>query len=1231
MSKLSRVIFAAVFAAGMSLSACADVVVDDVLPAGNIVFEKIDGDTVSVHQELRDTEGAWFYWAMRVTGAAGRTLTFNFTTSDAVGVRGAVVSTDGGKTFSYAGTNISRRHFTYTFGAEENETWFYECIPYMPADWAAFLATHDDVKGSYFMTDVLCQSSKTSADVPMARFGCLTGTPKYRIVLSSRHHCSETVATYVVEGFAAAFLKDDDLGAWLRGNVLLTVVPFVDYDGVVAGDQGKNRKPSGSASACDHNRDYSNDMSQSHYTETRALAALVAFENPDAWFDIHCPSLSGGCNETLYTPGKESTLRNNDLTREARFSALLQSLQCGSMGYKASDDIPYGTSWNTGSNYSAGMSCIIWALQNENLTNLKVCRTFEVPFANANGYIVTETTCRDLGADIAKTTKAFLLELESTPPSADPETKDYTKLPDDYTEVEYVQAAHEQYIDTDYKPNAKTTIYLKFAADDYKATREDGTSTALKDRSNVYILACYDDRCQFAYGNTWFLGFGKDDGTETLAYDNTGGASKDTDIHAMGLTNGTFYIDGAKKFESPRKTSFTRGDKQSTLSVFALHQKDDSKNIYKFWCAAKVYSLIISEDGVEKRHYIPAVDAEGKVGLYDTVTGGFYKSATTTALVAGPTVGPVNDDPKFSGFSVGSDLNRAWEQVTVTDGTNYDVSVEAYMGTDTATWSAVSSWTHSVFSATYAATNSNVSAGQTYYCAFKLTYEKNSETIVKWTSTNSTTISGTVHWSGNGADTKWTTAGNWQEGLVPNAALTTHFAKDRLIYVTAGEEALASKGVYVTQGTTVWDFQPETTLAMTYLHVGEKDKTTANLIVTNGVINSTGSVAFDYSNGSLQLSGTKATYGVKLYQTKVGNTTLKLTDGASLKMPAYDSAGDASGGDTFFIGEGSSLLFTGGSDYSTPSTIPKNSTITIDGGAWTNYNQQSFATDANSTGRIIVKNGGVYSHRPSNKLSSTKKPLSLGGRGHTYITVTDGGVFEDLYELRFGDATDAYAGSSEIAITNGTLKCAGAITIGRDSRCKTNYKVTVAGEDGLLEAKGGLTLGSTSYAGGTERTGGSAMLLVDGGTVNVTGALNVGAEHERVTDTLKVLGSTAKVTAGSIACTTNAVVKFVVPANGFANGFEDAVVDVAGDIDLSSADGWPTPVEIDATTCASSAWQTLMRAGGAISNLDESQVSVSVASGKNYELNLEKDGDQTKSLKLRIFSAAPRGTVIIYR
>lgn len=381
---------------GLSVVAAqAAMTVDNVLPAGNIVYERTEGDTVYVHQELRDTEGDWFYWAMRVKGAAGRTVTFAFTRSVAVGVRGPAVSRDKGRTFAYAAeSGVTRKGFTYTFGPDEDETWFYECIPYLPSDWSRFLEENRRHAGTRYAADVLCRS-KNGADVPMARFGCLTGTPKHKVFLTSRHHCSETMATFVLEGVASAFLADDELGAWLRENVELTVVPFVDYDGSVAGDQGKNRQP------YDHNRDYT----ALTHPEVRAIVDFVPKLAPDMWIDVHCPWLYGGVNEKLSTPLKDPNLPYNHPENEARFSSLLEKLQCGSMRYRAADDTPWGRDWNTDRNYAKGMSCIRWAMSN--IPSVKICRTYEVPFANANGAVVTGDSCRALGRDTAKVIRAF--------------------------------------------------------------------------------------------------------------------------------------------------------------------------------------------------------------------------------------------------------------------------------------------------------------------------------------------------------------------------------------------------------------------------------------------------------------------------------------------------------------------------------------------------------------------------------------------------------------------------------------------------------------------------------------------------------------------------------------------------------------------------------------------------------------------------------------------------------
>ena len=378
--------------------------VDAELPAGNIIVNSMEGDVVSVRQDLRDTNKDWFYWAFRVKGAAGRTVRFDFRGKDGkpatiVGVRGPVVSKDRGKTFAFALDGKSAQDgFTYTFGPDEDETYFYECHPYLRADWDAFIARHNaDVKAGRIVLETLCKSRK-GADVPRIRVGHVSANPKYRVLLTARHHCSETMASWVLEGFIESFLADDEFGKWLRKNVELMVVPFADYDGAQAGDQGKYRAPH------DHNRDYTEFL----YPETKAITQWVAGHaggRLDAYIDVHCPWIRGKYNEFVYTPRKDPKIVPN-LELDQRFSELIEKMQKGPLRYRAADDLPFGQAWNKGVNYSQGWSSIIWGCNS--IKGLKICRTFEVPFANANGAVVTPDGCRAFGGDVIRALREIL-------------------------------------------------------------------------------------------------------------------------------------------------------------------------------------------------------------------------------------------------------------------------------------------------------------------------------------------------------------------------------------------------------------------------------------------------------------------------------------------------------------------------------------------------------------------------------------------------------------------------------------------------------------------------------------------------------------------------------------------------------------------------------------------------------------------------------------------------------
>ena len=224
------------------------IIIDKELPAGNIVFERMVGDTIYVHQELRGSKKAWFYWAFRAKGCQGKKLTFVFTKSFALCERGPLVSLDKGKSYEYlAEEGATPNQFTFTFPEDAKEVWFYECHPYTPEMWESFLGAHRNKVE--FETGVICKSRK-GRDVSFLRMTTKNNAPKKSIFLTARHHCSEAPASYFMEGFVATFFEDSELGKWLRENVELTVVPFVDIDGAVEGDQGKWRLPH------DHNRDY---------------------------------------------------------------------------------------------------------------------------------------------------------------------------------------------------------------------------------------------------------------------------------------------------------------------------------------------------------------------------------------------------------------------------------------------------------------------------------------------------------------------------------------------------------------------------------------------------------------------------------------------------------------------------------------------------------------------------------------------------------------------------------------------------------------------------------------------------------------------------------------------------------------------------------------------------------------------------------------------------------------
>jgi len=381
---------------GRALSVDAD------FPGGNVVLERIDGDSVLVHQDLRDTTEWWFYWHFRVRGGASRTLTFQFTQGDVIGTRGPAVSTNGGASWRWLGRDAVRdTAFTHTFAPEDHEVRFAFALPYTEADLDRFRARFPN--STRLRSEVLCRTRK-GREAELLHIGRLDGQAVHRVLLTCRHHACESIASYVLEGLMetvlAAEAQGDAAGGWLRDNVEFLVVPFVDKDGVEEGDQGKLRYPR------DHNRDYDGD---SVHATTGALRAFVP-----AWsegklkvaLDLHCPWIRGEHNEVIYFVGGPD---ERNWAQIQRFSAALEDVRAGQLPYHRSDNLPFGQGWNTAANTSQGRSFGGWA---RDLPGIVLASTLETPYANVYDQTVTPDAARALGRDLAHALCRYLAEAE---------------------------------------------------------------------------------------------------------------------------------------------------------------------------------------------------------------------------------------------------------------------------------------------------------------------------------------------------------------------------------------------------------------------------------------------------------------------------------------------------------------------------------------------------------------------------------------------------------------------------------------------------------------------------------------------------------------------------------------------------------------------------------------------------------------------------------------------------
>jgi len=286
---------------------------------GNIEVVSLSEHEVILRDELRDTEGDWFYWAFAVEDAPEGKVTFRFDQPFRVGYYGAAVSHDL-MHWQWSESAGEGESFTYTFGKNEGRVYFAHHMLYHPGRFESLVGRLG------LEQKTLCISEK-GRKIPYVSFG----EGERVILLTARHHCCESTGNYVMEGVL------EEMTAVPIEGYRVICVPFMDYDGVVDGDQGKNRRP------YDHNRDYIPEK-EAMYASVRAVREIADHQDVVYAFDFHSPWHIGGNNDLVYIPQK--TIRRRKAIN--RFAGLFEAqMTPDCMGYKAQNDMPVNEDWNT--------------------------------------------------------------------------------------------------------------------------------------------------------------------------------------------------------------------------------------------------------------------------------------------------------------------------------------------------------------------------------------------------------------------------------------------------------------------------------------------------------------------------------------------------------------------------------------------------------------------------------------------------------------------------------------------------------------------------------------------------------------------------------------------------------------------------------------------------------------------------------------------------------------------
>ena len=341
------------------------------IPAGNIIVDDISENQVKLRTNHENSSTWWFWWHFAIDGAAGKTLTFNFSKEELFSSLGPCYS-DGGD-WQYLGADaVNNNSFTFKFPEDAGRYYFAVAPPYTQDNLELFLSANPKIKREELA--VTPKQRKVELISLISEKSCCN------VLLTARHHACEVSGSRVLEGIFEFWQADP----YLQKYVDLRAVPFMDTDGVQDGDQGKNRIPH------DHNRDYGPFI----YAETKALIKNIPeWPRTVATLDLHCPLTS---HTDIFMVGASIGQESID-----EFSNILKQNQSGDVRYTGLTDIPYGTGWNV----HPQERMMTGYLRKNGLSDMAT--VIEIPYAQSGKTTLTPDNLRQFGHDVGKSLKIY--------------------------------------------------------------------------------------------------------------------------------------------------------------------------------------------------------------------------------------------------------------------------------------------------------------------------------------------------------------------------------------------------------------------------------------------------------------------------------------------------------------------------------------------------------------------------------------------------------------------------------------------------------------------------------------------------------------------------------------------------------------------------------------------------------------------------------------------------------